>query len=71
MSVGLESPTARMKKNPALYYPWSWNNAALNALLTDQEYRSPMLGTANILILICDEILRCSLTFSAELTEVI
>lgn len=30
-----------------------------------------MLEAASILIATCDEILRCSLTFSAELTEVI
>ena len=42
------------------------NDVAVNALLTDQEYRGRMAGAAGVLLGTCDEILRRLLTFAEE-----
>jgi len=42
------------------------NDAALNALLTDQKYRGRMAEAAGALLGTCDEILGRLLTFAAE-----
>ena len=66
VGLGITNGTDEDEPGVLLFILGHANDAALNVLLTDQEYRGRMAGAASVLFGICDEILRRPLTFSEE-----